>query len=124
MAFQFLGVIAATLPAAHIMQRLGRKFGFLLGNSIGLIGVWVALQGLHASSIWLFAMGTLLIGVAIGTSQQYRFAALDCAPNHRSRAISIVMAGGIVAAIMGPNMANWARNWYAGNPFVGSFYGL
>lgn len=124
MAFQFLGVIAATLPAAHIMQRLGRKFGFLLGNSIGLVGAWVALQGLRASDIWIFAIGTMLIGVAIGTSQQYRFAALDCAPNHRSRAISIVMGGGVLAAILGPNMADWARNWYEGSAFVGSFYGL
>ncbi|MDM7858098.1 MFS transporter [Thiopseudomonas acetoxidans] len=124
MAFQFLGVIAATLPAAHIMQHLGRKVGFLLGNSIGLFGAWVALQGLHASDIWLFAVGTMLIGVAIGTSQQYRFAALDCAPNHRSRAISMVMAGGVLAAILGPNIADWAQHWYSGSPFVGSFYGL
>lgn len=124
MAFQFLGVIVATLPAAHIMQRLGRKVGFLLGNSIGLIGAWVALQGLFASDLWLFAVGSFLIGIAIGTSQQYRFAALDCAPNHRSQAISLVMAGGVIAAILGPNMADWARHWYAGSAFVGSFYGL
>lgn len=124
-ALQFLGLIMATLPAAHLMQKLGRKVGFILGNCIGLIGTWVALQGLEANSLMHFATGTFLIGMAIGTGQQYRFAALDvCAVEQRPRAISMVMAGGILAAILGPNLAIWSRQWFDGNPFVGAFYGL
>lgn len=56
---------------------MGRKVGFVLGNSIGLFGTWVALQGLESASLYLFACGTWLIGIAIGVGQQYRFAALD-----------------------------------------------
>lgn len=124
-AMQFLGLIVATLPAAHLMHKLGRKVGFILGNSIGLLGTWVALQGLEASSLMHFAVGTFLIGMAIGTGQQYRFAALDvCNVEQRPRAISMVMAGGILAAILGPNLAIWSRQWFDGNPFVGAFYGL
>lgn len=124
-ALQFLGMIIATLPAAHLMQKMGRKFGFILGNCIGLCGTWVALQGLEASSLMHFASGTFLIGMAIGTAQQYRFAALDvCSVEQRPRAISMVMAGGILAAILGPNLAIWSRQWFDGNPFVGAFYGL
>ena len=124
-ALQFLGLIMATLPAAHLMQKMGRKVGFILGNCIGLLGTWVALQGLEANSLMHFASGTFLIGMAIGTGQQYRFAALDvCSVEQRPRAISMVMAGGVLAAILGPNLAIWSRQWYDGNAFVGAFYGL
>ena len=124
-ALQFLGLIMATLPAAHLMHKMGRKVGFIVGNCIGLLGTWVALQGLEANSLMHFASGTFLIGMAIGTGQQYRFAALDvCAIEQRPRAISMVMAGGILAAILGPNLAIWSRQWFDGNPFVGAFYGL
>ena len=124
-ALQFLGMIMATLPAAHLMQKMGRKVGFVLGNCIGLLGTWVALQGLQAHSLIHFANGTFLIGMAIGTAQQYRFAALDvCSLEQRPRAISMVMAGGILAAVLGPNLAIWSRQWFDGNPFEGAFYGL
>lgn len=124
-ALQFLGMIMATLPAAHLMQKMGRKVGFVLGNCIGLLGTWVALQGLQANSLMHFASGTFLIGMAIGTAQQYRFAALDvCSLEQRPRAISMVMAGGILAAVLGPNLAIWSRQWFDGNPFEGAFYGL
>ncbi|MGB5855067.1 MAG: MFS transporter [Oceanisphaera sp.] len=124
-ACQFLGLITATLPAAHLMQKLGRKTGFVLGNIIGLLGTWVALQGLVASNLAVFALGTFLIGIAIGVGQQYRFAALEaCAPPLHSRAISIVMAGGVLAAIIGPNLAILSQNWHAASPYAGAFYGL
>lgn len=123
-AAQFIGLIMATLPAAHLMQKMGRKIGFVLGNSIGLFGTWVALQGLESASLYLFACGTWLIGIAIGVGQQYRFAALDlCSVTQRPRAISIVMAGGVIAAIVGSNLAIWTQTW-SSTPFVGSFYGL
>lgn len=125
-ALQFLGLIMATLPAAYLMQRLGRKAGFVLGNVIGLIGTLVALQGLSQSSLGWFAFGVFLIGMAIGVGQQYRFAALDACTSteQHPRAISLVMAGGVLAAVLGPNLAIWSRAWYDGNPYMGAFYGL
>ncbi|MDP5293046.1 MFS transporter [Oceanimonas sp. CHS3-5] len=124
-ACQFAGLIAATLPAAHLMQRLGRKTGFVLGNLFGLLGAWVALQGLAATSLGLFATGTFLTGIAIGVGQQYRFAALEaCDGGQHARAISLVMAGGILAAVIGPNLAVWSQAWYQPNPYGGAFYGL
>ena len=124
-AFQFLGLISATLPAAHLMQKLGRKTGFVLGNLVGLLGTWVALQGLVASSLAVFALGTFLIGIAIGVGQQYRFAALEaCALALHSRAISMVMAGGVLAAIIGPNLAILSQDWHPASPYAGAFYGL
>lgn len=124
-ACQFIGVICATLPAAHLMQRLGRKTGFVVGNLIGLLGTWVSLQGLLLTSLSLFALGTFLIGIAIGVGQQYRFAALEaCAPALHARAISMVMAGGVLAAIIGPNLAILSQDWHSASPYAGAFYGL
>ncbi|MGO4998064.1 MFS transporter [Oceanisphaera sp. W20_SRM_FM3] len=124
-ACQFIGVICATLPAAHLMQRLGRKIGFVSGNLIGLLGTWVALQGLLQISLALFALGTFLIGIAIGVGQQYRFAALEaCAQPLHARAISMVMAGGVLAAIIGPNLAILSQHWHQASPYAGAFYGL
>ena len=123
-ATQFVGLIMATLPSAHLMQKLGRKFGFILGNSIGLIGTYVAWQGLLADSLSVFSLGTWLIGMAVGVGQQYRFAALDlCSVEQRPRAIGIVMGGGVLAAIIGANLSIWSQGWDP-KPFVGSFYGL
>ncbi|WP_375057043.1 MFS transporter [Zobellella sp. DQSA1] len=124
-ACQFLGLILSTLPAAYLMQRLGRKAGFVAGNLIGLLGTWVALQGLAQVSLAGFTLGTFLIGIAIGVGQQYRFAALEsCAHQFHARAISLVMAGGVLAAVIGPNLAVWSRDWYEVNPYGGAFYGL
>lgn len=125
-AAQFIGLILSTMPAAHLMQKFGRKKGFVVGNVIGVCGALVAMQGLLMHSLAIFALGTFLTGMAIGTSQQYRFAALDeCAsPEMHSRAISLVMIGGVLAAFLGPNLAVWSRVWYAENPFVGAFFGL
>lgn len=124
-ACQFIGLICATLPAAHLMQKLGRKIGFVIGNIIGLFGTWVALQGLLEQSLSLFALGTFLIGIAIGVGQQYRFAALEaCARPQHARAISMVMAGGVLAAIIGPNLAILSQDWHAASPYAGAFYGL
>lgn len=124
-ALQFAGTIFATMPAAYLMQRFGRKVGFVLGNLVGIAGAMVALHGLQAESLIGFGFGTFLIGIAVGTAQQYRFAATDAAPvEQRPRAISMVMAGGIVAAILGPNLAIWAQGWAPENKFVGAFYGL
>src|SRR5699024_8708432 len=124
-ALQFVGTILSTMPAAHIMQRFGRKVGFMLGNSIGILGAYVALQGLLQGSLSLYACGTFLIGMAVGVGQQYRFAAIDAASvAQRPRAISMVMAGGVLAAILGPNLAVWFQNWSTESQFAGAFYGL
>lgn len=124
-AAQFFGLILATLPAAHFMQKYGRKKGFLVGNVFGLLGAFVAMQGLFQESLAIFALGTFLTGLAIGTAQQYRFAALDeCPKLLHPKAIGLVMGGGVLAAILGPNMAMWSQHWYEGNAFVGAFFGL
>ena len=124
-ASQFLGLILATLPAAFLMQKLGRKKVFVIGNVFGIIGALVAIQALLSASLLLFTLGIFLTGIAIGIAQQYRFAALDeCRAESHAKAISVVMSGGVLAAFIGPNLAIWSQNWFSQNVYVGTFVGL
>ena len=118
-------VIATTLttiPASLLMKRIGRRAGFLFGGSIGFSGAIVASYSLYTANFWLFSFGTFLMGVNAGFAQYYRFAAADSAPpRFKSRAISWVIAGGVVAAIAGPELAKRTHDLVGGTPFLGSY---
>ena len=99
----FRGPPLAPVPASMWMVRVGRKFGFLLGAGFGLLGGLLAAAGVYAGSLWLLCLGTLLVGAYQGFAQFYRFAASEVANDaFRPRAISLVLAGGVVAALAGP----------------------
>lgn len=121
-ALQFLGLMGVTLPAAHLMRWLGRKTGFLIGNLIGICGAILAYFALAAGDFTLFCLSTFLLGMAIGVGQQYRFAAIEgCPPPLHPRAISLVMAGGVIAAILGPNLAIWGEKLFPATQYLGAF---
>lgn len=125
MAMQFIGLMVATIPASLIMQRIGRMNGFYLGNLIGLLGAACSGMALVEASFWAFNLGTFLLGIGIGFGMLYRFAAIEAAPQgHQGRAVSLVMAGGVLAAVLGPNLAIHSRGWFAATPFLGAFMGL
>ncbi len=124
-ACQFVGLMLATIPASLIMQRVGRRNGFLLGNMIGLAGALTCLWALQVATFGLFCLGTALLGVGIGFGMLYRFAAVEvCQAGHESRAISMVMLGGIIAAVIGPNLAVYSRGLQWGADFSGAFAAL
>jgi MFS family permease len=121
-SLQFLVTTATTIPASLLMHRLGRRAGFLLGLGAGAIGAGLAAWGLFLHSFALFTVGSAVIGVLNGFAVFYRFAAADAADEaFKSRAISLVMAGGVVAAFTGPNLARLSMNWIGDVPFAGSF---
>lgn len=99
----FLGTAIATVPASMWMTRVGRRTGFLAGAVLGTAGGLIAALGVWATSLVLLSLGTLLVGVYQGFAQFYRFAASEIADDvFRPRAISFVLAGGVVAALLGP----------------------
>jgi len=118
-----VGVALTSLPAAALMRRRGRRNGFLIGALIGIGGSLLAAAGLWRSSFVLFTAGHLLLGIYQGCANYYRFAAAEVAPaGQASRAISWVVAGGLVAAFLGPHLGHWGRDWFVdGTPFVGSY---
>lgn len=121
-ALTVVGALVATVPASFLMRRLGRPIGFALGALVGASGGLLAAAGIHAQSFTLFASGFLLIGAFQGFTSYLRFAAAESVPEERrSRAISWVLAGGIVAALVGPQMAIWGKDLVAERAFLGSF---
>ena len=121
-AAMVIGTAVASLPAAMLMRRLGRRVGFLMGASLGVVGSAVAGYGLWQDSFALFVLGHLLLGSYQGFANYYRFAAAEAVDAaHTTRAISWVVAGGIVAAFLGPQLGEWGRDWIVSGPFVGSY---
>ena len=124
-ATQFIGLMSATIPASLIMKRIGRKNGFYLGNTVGILGAIICVQALNTEQFYLFSFGTFLLGIGIGFGTLYRFAAVEVCPGEqKSRAISFVMAGGVIAAVVGPQLAVSSQNMFGGAQFTGAFVGL
>lgn len=105
-AAMFLGTALSTVPASMWMTRVGRKIGFVTGASLGTLGGLLAAAGMITSSLLLLCVGTFLAGTYQGFAQFYRFAAAEVAVgDFKPRAISLVLAGGVVAALAGPTLA-------------------
>ena len=119
-----LGLALSTLPAAWLMQRIGRRMAYALGAFMGMLSGLVAAWGIARSDFVLFCLGTTLAGFYGACVQSYRFAATDAVADtaHQAKAISRVMVGGLVAAIIGPQVVIWTRDALPGTPFAGSFY--
>jgi MFS family permease len=111
-----------TIPASLLMRRIGRRAGFIVGASIGLVGGLVAAQAVVRADFLLFCAATLLLGSSMAFTQQYRFAAAESAPPERlSQAISYVLIGALGAAIVNPQLALAARWLIPGTQYAGSF---
>lgn len=121
LALLFLAQMATTIPASIYMQRVGRRLGFMTSAVFGMAGAAIATFGVIKAEFSIFCFGTIFIGVFNGFGQYYRFAAAETAPeDYRSRAISYVLAGGLIAAFAGPNLAKWSRQLLPAE-FAGSY---
>ena len=118
----WLGTAAATVPASFLMRRIGRRPGFMIGAVIGMVGASLAALAVYAESFALLCFGVALIGVYNAFNFYFRFAAPEAAPeSYRSRAISIVLAGGVVAALLGPELAKVSRDLFAPHTYMGGY---
>lgn len=125
LTFMFLGMLVATYPASLLMQRIGRRAGFLVGLVFATVGVVLATYAIVNREFELFCLSFWLIGTFNGFGHYYRFAAADVAnEGYRSRAIAWVMAGGVVAAIVGPTLAKFTREIVPSAPFAASYASL
>lgn len=125
LALQFGAGMVATVPASLYMKRFGRRIGFLTGTAIGMTGAITATFAILTGSLVLFCLGSALIGCFNGFSRYLRFAAADASNEaFRSRAISLVLAGGVVAGFTGPNLARATLNLFEPIAFAGIFASL
>jgi MFS family permease len=117
-----VGVALASVPAALLMKRIGRRAGFTAAAALASLAAFLAAIAVARGDFWLFCLGTLLIGVNGAFMQQYRFAATESVePTYTSRAVALVLMGGIVAGFVGPELAQQARDWLPAGLYVGSF---
>jgi MFS family permease len=108
-----LATMVATIPAALLLRQIGRRLGFMVGVMLGAIAAGLGVFAIVQGSFLLFCCATTLFGCFNGFVGYYRFAAADAATEaFRSQAISFVVAGGIVAAIAGPGLAIWSKDWF------------
>lgn len=104
-------IMLTMIPASLLMKRFGRRIGFAVGGSAGFAGGLIAAFGIYQHSFMLFCIGSAIFGIASGFGQYYRFAAAEIVETaYKSRAISWVLAGGLVAAFIGPNVASLTRD--------------
>jgi MFS family permease len=121
---QIIGSALFAMPASHLMQRIGRRAGFLVGTLCGLIGGAIATFGVAQQSMPLLCLGTFVLGIYAAFGQYYRFAAADAASvKFKANAISLVVAGGLVGGIIGPAMSKWTRH-LAATEFLASYASL
>jgi predicted MFS family arabinose efflux permease len=121
-AFQFGATMAMAIPASLYMKRVGRQLGFITGSLIGAGGGVVATLAVLYGDFWLFCIGCLIIGGHNGFAQYFRFAAADVADvTYRSRAISLVLAGGVVASVTGPTLAQFTSDLFDPVLYAGTF---
>jgi MFS family permease len=101
-----IGGALSTLPMSLLMKRIGRRAGFTVGALIGMVGAAICSLALAAANFWLLCLGTLVFGVYNAVAQYYRFAAADAVGvEFKAKAISLVLAGGLVGGLVGPELS-------------------
>jgi len=124
-AMIFIAVMCTSIPASMLMERIGRKQGFLIATFFGMSGSALAMYAILNSNFWLFVASMFLIGMFNGFGNYFRFAAADAVQRDlKSKAISYVLAGGVIAAIVGPNLASLTRDSFDNAPFAASYASL
>jgi MFS family permease len=117
-----VGAAVVTVFAAFLMARLGRRIGFTLGALCGAAGGLVSVWAIFHGDFWLFCSGTAGVGAFQGFAQFYSLAAADSVDAPRkSRAISTVLTGGVIAAVAGPALANWTKDLFPDALFAGAY---
>ncbi|MDH4292961.1 MAG: MFS transporter, partial [Betaproteobacteria bacterium] len=119
-----IGAALTTLPVSHLMRRVGRVNGFMIGTLIGILGALICGFAVYSGDFWMLCMGTLIMGIYNASGQYYRFAAADVAStDFKSKAISLVMAGGLVGGVLGPQTSKFTKDLLPAE-FLGSYLAL
>jgi len=114
--------MCTSVPASMIMGKYGRKAGFFLASGIGIAGALIAIWSITNTNFYGFCVATICFGIFAGFGNYYRFTAAEVVgPIKKSLAISLVMAGGVIAAFIGPNLANWSSNMFSSYQYAGPF---
>ena len=121
LAVLMLGGLIALQPVAGLMQRRGRRAGFVIGALAGVLGGLISAGAVWTGSFTLLCLGALPIGAYQASAMYYRFAALESVSDaYKGRATACVIGGGVVAALVAPSLGNATRDLLS-VPFVGAY---
>lgn len=119
-----VGGAMATSLVARAQSRFGRRRSFQIGIAVALGSALLCAQAAIWQDFWLLCLATVVAGYYNANASLYRFAAAElAAPDWREKAVSLVMAGGLIGAVAGPNLAAVTRTWFA-VPFAGAYLAL
>ena len=119
-----VGGALSTGLVAKSQSRWGRKGSFQLGLGVALFSAMLAAFAAYSHNFWLLVAATVIAGYYSANGQLYRFAAAElAADSFREKAVSLVLAGGLIGAIVGPNLASRTRTLYD-TPFLGAYLAL
>lgn len=117
-----VGMAACSLPTGTIARRHGRRAAFMMGTGCGVLAGLLAALVVVLGAFWLFCAATFFGGAYAAVVLSFRFAAADCvAPEQRPRALSLVMAGGVFAGVIGPWLVNHTMYWWSPHTFAATF---
>jgi MFS family permease len=119
-----VGSALSTGMVARSQARFGRRVSFQLGLLVALLSAALSAWAVLEQSFWLLVFATVVAGYYNANAQLYRFAAVElCAPSYRDKAVSLVMAGGLMGAVIGPNLALRSKNLLSID-FAGAYVAL
>ena len=117
-----VGMATCILPVGVITRRYGRRTAFLTGTGAGVLAGLVALVAILMGWFWLFCLATFFGGSYAAVVLSFRFAAADgVEPRRRARALSLVMAGGVAAGVVGPQLVTWTMDLWPTHVFAATF---
>jgi MFS family permease len=117
-----VGMAACIFPVGALARHHGRRSAFLAGTAAGVLAGVLAVFAVILGSLWLFCLSTFLGGSYAAVVLSFRFAAADgVAPSRRARALSLVMAGGVAAGVVGPQLVTWTMDWWPPHLFAATF---
>ena len=119
-----VGGAISTGPVAASQARWGRKVSFQIGLAVAFFSTLLAAYAVVGKNFWLLVAATVISGYYSANGQLYRFAAAELAkPEYRERAVSLVLAGGIIGGVAGPNLAKWTQHM-GDAPFAAAYIAL
>jgi MFS family permease len=124
-AAMIVGTASGTIPAAMVMSKIGRRFGFMGAAVLASTSALLGALAIWNEQFWVYCLACLSLGVSMAFVQQYRFAAAESVPSEVApNAISAILLAGIAGAFLGPNVANYAKDLFPEHAFVGSYIAL
>ena len=122
MAIQMIAVMSASVLAGYAFPRFGRRGGFWIGCAIMMTGSLTFALGIYTGNFAIYCLGAIPAGLGFGLSQHLRFAAAEVAdPAAKARAISLVLAGGVLAAVVGPEMVKRTNDLIGDYTFLATY---